>query len=369
MPIKSIWVFLTFSILIGCQDLSEPPNQIDIFKFSRSRHIIKALNDTIQAPIDGCGDNASCYGYRLNQLSRFTITSDTNILVATSSNVQIIFNLNDFIKNKVRDFGSILALQYLSADSLVLLASKGFIILKLNENKVVGTPVSLADWCPKNYFFTAPHFRENSVSQVEGSIFLKIGGEWDYPYKRYPSEMRFVFEYDFVDQIGKILPTMNPDFGDHYHVLSQTKLQTVENRLCVNYGSDSILYVFSQSADSLTARSFPSMKSQVNHFETKNLNPVNWPIVYSNFAKYGGENFRFGWVPCHRETSESKTILYSLVIERFDNDISFTDRSISDVTSSEPLHIIFEDSILLGKTPCPERETDHDCFEQLKIHF
>lgn len=302
-----------------------------------------AKRDEVQfEAIEICAEGVAMYETSMCQSNAHLLTS-TNNLVVLQADTSIVFVdsntgsktliLSNEQKMEVQSFGDILGLFAVNSDSVVLLCARGFVLL--NSESVLRM-VRLNQFTMENYFFTAPWITDKSIAFISPKLYFLVGGEWSYPFKKYPSEMRFIFEFDLSSDEGRVLNFVNPDFGNEYEVMSKCNLSSVNGKLFVNYSADTALYMCDFESEELKKIDMAPILWTINPSVDGDTllakSTKSYSIKYSDYVAMDERSF--ARVGVARRSAASSADPYAkefqLIFELFDQDAALIDRIYSD---------------------------------------
>lgn len=145
-------------------------------------------------------------------------------------------------------WGEFLGAQSAGGDTVALLFLRGFALVVNTE--IIGQWALQPD-IPDNYYMVCPQMFDTYIARLDSRLYFLIGGEWEYPKKRYHSDMRFIYEFDIDTETGRVLDFVHPDFGEQYSAIRFTNLSAANGHLLVSYASESEVYECDFATNSL----------------------------------------------------------------------------------------------------------------------
>lgn len=301
----------------------------------------------------------------------------TKTLVTPFSGNLVIENIQvDSIEFK--NLGQFLNLIRVSEDTSILIQLNG---LSVVSNGRVVDQFNLSQNLPSNYYFFTLTNQPPQIPKRGRKVYLLIGGEWDYPHKQYPSEMRFIFEYDLKNKSGRILPFVNPDFGKAYHLMGQTQLISIRNQLIVRYGIDSLIYKCDFESGRLNeiVLTHPPMHcfsendlnlAELNDFQKQTKHSLN-NAYYSSYSKLpSGLVYCIGMLPFVNSSNGNLNyaISYLSFVELINKDFQAYDRIFTGDTHAKPFNpIVINDHVLIPKKCENSSSADYMCYYKYTI--
>lgn len=366
---KSFFALATTTLIIGlcdCSFIKDPEEHgvIRHLEFNQYSHCEYCVAKRVISRPAGCSAHGICLVSYTDKLSNVHpsiryLSIDSNLKTTAESSIEdSAVVLSSGLLNEVSSFGDYHGIFALSGDTSVLLFAEGFAVV--STNGIIGS-WRVNEFLPKNYFLTYPSIEDKSVAFIPPKLFLLVGGEWHYPLKKYPSDMRYVFEFDLLNQQGRLLNVVNPDFGESYQLLSNTNLSAVHGNLITTYGIDSTIY-------------FYDFKDE--HLKQKNIEPIHKSLLnqgyiwsrttFSDFGELSERySFRAGSILMEKSgDNEAYSSLYTLFIEFFDKEFNIVGKAFSSqpISNLGDCRILGTDVFWMTKCSSQPHSLDCNCF-------